>query len=132
MKKRIGILISSILLISLTICAVFVCGSERNSRNMDNSVKEKSETETQTELLNILFLLDTNEISELASVRGVSAEDIPNVIMISTPEEGNEVFFIGTADELTPEKIDFILDFTQIPQEKADIVQVISIEHQVH
>ena len=107
-------------LLVTTFCFTSICGATQeepeNVRSFDS----------QIEMLIILF---ENDFSEPGTLTRFGIEeglysDIPNVILISIPETEGVRILIGVEDELTEAGKEFILSFTGIPAELADIDQV--------
>ena len=84
--------------------------------------------DTQIELLNILFE-SSLENSQRIEAHGIIANDdstnsIPNIVLIAAPQTEDSTFLIAIDEKPTQETIDFILNFTGIPAEKAEIVHL--------
>ena len=86
-----------------------------------------NDMETQIELLNMLFNHSPSDLARIIPF-GLDGEqtEIPNVVLVALPETEGEMFFIAIDNEVTPEAVDFILSFTGISREKADIAQLLN------
>lgn len=101
--------------------------------SMEMGAVAETSLQTQIDLLDFLFANSPDEImKELDMVSAMGERvivSIPNITLMATPDPktGEGRFLIGLDEYPTKADRQFILDFTGIPEEYADITQFIGI-----